>query len=117
MFIQEIQSILMIEKITISHDSFPLNLTLNSKSLKKSIYQNLIKYTMTIDDISEILYSYFYRHFDGNDNYRAHLKIYEKPLIKAGLKKYNSQLQLSKILGINRNTLRKKIHEHGIEQE
>jgi len=116
-FIKEAQSTLMIEELTISRDTLPLNLTLNSKSLKKSIYQNLIKHTMNVDDISQMLYTYLYTHFDGNDNYRKHLVIYEKPLIEAGLKKYGSQLQLSAALGINRNTLRKKIHEHSIDQD
>ncbi|TNF45412.1 MAG: Fis family transcriptional regulator, partial [Epsilonproteobacteria bacterium] len=46
---------------------------------------------------------------------REHLGLYEKPLIEAGLKKFGSQLQLSQVLGINRNTLRKKIHEHNID--
>jgi len=44
-----------------------------------------------------------------------HIKIFEKPLIEAGLKKYGSQFKLSNALGINRNTLRKKIHEHDID--
>jgi DNA-binding protein Fis len=66
---------------------------------------------MPIDDISAMLYDYLYTHFEGNDNYRKHLGLYEKPLIKAGLKKYGSQLQLAAALGINRNTLRKKIQE------
>ena len=62
-----------------------------------------------------ILYHYLLKHLDGNDGYREHLGLYEKPLIEAGLKKFGSQLQLSQILGINRNTLRKKIHEHNID--
>jgi DNA-binding protein Fis len=74
-----------------------------------------MKQTMDISDITDVLYAYFYKHFNGSDNYREHLGIYEKPLIEAGLKKYGSQLQLSAVLGINRNTLRKKIHEHHID--
>ncbi len=114
-FIKEAQSTLMIEENDIDQKSIPLNLTSNSKSLKKSIYQHLAKHTMNIDDIQEILYKYLYTHFEGNNNYRKHLGIYEIPLIQAGLKKYGSQLQLSQALGINRNTLRKKIYEHHID--
>jgi DNA-binding NtrC family response regulator len=114
-FLKEAQSTLMIDQLSIFSDNISLNLTANSKSLKKSIYHHLMKHTMNIDDISEILYHYLYTHFEGNDNYREHLSIYEKPLIEAGLKKYGSQLQLAAVLGINRNTLRKKIHEHHIE--
>ena len=38
--------------------------------------------------------------------------LYEVPLIRAGLTKYKSQLQLSDKLGLNRNTLRKKIADN-----
>lgn len=113
-FIKEAETTLMLTSNAIN-DDIPLNLTANSKSLKKSIYHHLMKQTMDIDDITDVLYTYFYKHFNGTDNYREHLGIYEKPLIEAGLKKYGSQLQLSAILGINRNTLRKKIHEHHID--
>ena len=106
---------LMIEPTKINEKNIPLNLSLNSKSLKKSIYYYLMKQTMEIEDIKDMLYKYFYENLEGNDNYRKHLMLYEKPLIYAGLKKYGSQLQLSQALGINRNTLRKKIHEHNID--
>ncbi|HIP61765.1 MAG TPA: Fis family transcriptional regulator, partial [Sulfurovum sp.] len=58
---------------------------------------------------------YLSKHIDGNNAYRDYLGIYERPLIRAGLKKFKSQLKLSSILGLNRNTLRKKIHEHNID--
>jgi len=35
------------------------------------------------------------------------LHLYEVPIIKAGLQRFKSQLQLSEKLGLNRNTLRK----------
>jgi DNA-binding protein Fis len=72
---------------------------------------------MESEDIEEILYYYLLKHLKGNDAYRENLRLYEKPLIKAGLEKFGSQLKLSEILGINRNTLRKKIHENNIDQE
>ena len=114
-FLKEAQSTLTLKESVTLLDTIPLNLTANSKSLKKSIYHHLMKQTMNIDDIKEMLYDYLYTHFEGNDNYREHLGLYEIPLIEAGLKKYGSQLQLSQALGINRNTLRKKIHEHHID--
>ncbi len=58
--------------------------------------------------------SIYMRNLDGNNAYRENLPIFERPLIEAGLKKYRSQLRLSSILGLNRNTLRKKINELGI---
>jgi len=75
----------------------------------------VMRQSMNAQDIESVLYSYLLKHLDGNDSYREHLGLYEKPLIEAGLKKFGSQLQLSQVLGINRNTLRKKIHEHNID--
>ena len=115
LFIKEASSTLMIENNTFEAEEIPLDLTKNSKSLKRSIYIHLMKYNMQDKDIEEILYHYLLKHLDGNDGYREYLGLYEKPLIEAGLKKFGSQLQLSQVLGINRNTLRKKIHEHNID--
>jgi len=115
MFIHEAQATLMLKDKDIDADTIPLNLTMNSKSLKKSIFSHLSKHSMDHKDIEEIIYYYLLKHLDGNDGYKEYLGLYEKPLIEAGLKKYGSQLQLSQVLGINRNTLRKKIYEHDID--
>jgi DNA-binding protein Fis len=117
LYIEDAKSTLMIENQTIDTENIPLDLSLNTKSLKRSVYTYLIKHTMESEDIEEILYSYLLKHLEGNDAYRENLRLYEKPLIKAGLEKFGSQLKLSEILGINRNTLRKKIHENNIDQE
>jgi DNA-binding protein Fis len=115
LFVKEACETLMIEENKVDMHSLPLNLTMNSKSLKKSLYLDLMKLSMEEKEIQEIIYQYILKHLDGNDGYREYLGLYEKPLIRAGLKKYGSQLQLSQILGINRNTLRKKIHEQNID--
>ncbi|MFT7823374.1 MAG: helix-turn-helix domain-containing protein [Sulfurimonas sp.] len=118
LFIKEAESTLMIESMSaIDTETIPLDLSLNNKSLKRSVYFHLIKHAMQSEDIEEILYHYLLKHLEGNGAYREHLGLYEKPLIRAGLEKYGSQLKLSEILGINRNTLRKKIHEHHMDQE
>jgi len=113
-FIQEALQTLMIDTVPKDIENITLDLSQNSKSLKKSIYTYLTKHSMDEKDIEDILYNYLLSHLDGNDGYREYLGLFEKPLIEAGLKKYGSQLQLSQVLGINRNTLRKKIHEHHI---
>jgi DNA-binding protein Fis len=105
----------MIDDTETDTDTLPTDLTENAKSLKRCIYRNLIMRTMGKEDIQESIYNYLSKHLDGINGYREHLDIYEKPLIEAGLYKYGSQLKLSRVLGINRNTLRKKIHEHSID--
>ena len=114
-FTQEALSILMMNSLDIDLKNIPLNLSKNNQSLKKSIYLYLVQHSMDSSEIEEVLYHYLLKNLDGNDAYREYLSLYEKPLIQAGLKKFGSQLQLSQVLGINRNTLRKKIYEHHID--
>ncbi len=92
-----------------------LDFSENFQSFKISLHRELIKKTLSKDDIESILYDYLYKMMDGKNAYREHLSLYERPLIEAGLKKYKSQLKLSEVLGLNRNTLRKKINEHNID--
>ena len=92
-----------------------LDLSQNFKSFKISLQKELIKKTLSGEDIEEILFDYLYSKIEGKNSYREYLYLYEKPLITAGLKKFKSQLKLSEVLGLNRNTLRKKIHEHNID--
>ena len=113
-FSEELKDDLLIKddtKINIEH----LDLSQNFKSFKISLHRELIKKTLSPQDIEEILFDYLYAKIEGNNAYREHLMLYERPLIQAGLKKFKSQLKLSKVLGLNRNTLRKKIHEHDID--
>ncbi|MCD6212622.1 MAG: Fis family transcriptional regulator [Sulfurovum sp.] len=115
MFIKEAESTLMLQENSVSISDIPINLSDNSKTLKKTIFTHLMKHSMDDKDIQEAVYHYILQNLNGNNEYKEHLGLYEKPLIEAGLKKYGSQLQLSQVLGINRNTLRKKIHEHDID--
>jgi len=75
-FIKEALSTLMIEDDTLEPDDIPLNLSKNSKSLKKSIFLHLLKYSMDDKDIKEVLYHYLLKHLDGNDGYREYLGLY-----------------------------------------
>jgi len=98
----------------ISLDIADLDLEENSKSLEKSIYKTLVLSDIDQTDIEKIMYDFFLEHLEGNDDYKKYLPLFERPLIQAGLKKYKSQLKLAGILGINRNTLRKKANEYGL---
>ena len=92
-----------------------LDLSENLKSLKASMCKQLIHKTINSNEIKKIIENYLYEHLDGNNAYREYLALYEEPLLIAGLKKFKSQLKLSSVLGLNRNTLRKKIQEHGLD--
>lgn len=115
LFVKEACNTLMIEEKDVEHTKLTVDLSMNSKSLKRSLYLDLVKLSMGKKEIEEVMYQYLHHSLEGIDAYREHLGLYEKPLIKAGLAKFGSQLQLSQVLGINRNTLRKKIQEHHIE--
>ncbi|CAA6806966.1 MAG: Unknown protein [uncultured Sulfurovum sp.] len=112
-FQEEIKKDLMIDR-DIHLNLKQLDLSQNVKSLKASIYKALILKTFNKEDIHALLYNYLFEEIEGNNAYREHLGLYEEPLIKAGLKKYKSQLKLAGVLGLNRNTLRKKIQEYDI---
>jgi len=112
-FSEKLKKELMIND-EISIDIEDLDLSENFKSMKRSIYKILLKKTLTSEDIEKILFEHLYDKIEGKNSYRELLDIFEKPLIEAGLKKYKSQLKLADVLGLNRNTLRKKIHENDI---
>jgi DNA-binding protein Fis len=111
LFCKSIKQDLMLES-DIEIEISDIDLSENIKSLKASIYRQLITADLDSSEIEKILFEYLIKRLDGNNAYREFLGLYERPLIKAGIQKYRSQLKLSSILGLNRNTLRKKIHEH-----
>ena len=113
-FQNQIQKELMID-YPIELNRAQLDLSKNIKSLKASLYKQIIHKTLDREEIKKIIENYLYEHLEGNNAYRENLSLYEEPLLIAGLKKFKSQLKLSAVLGLNRNTLRKKIQEHGLD--
>jgi DNA-binding NtrC family response regulator len=109
-FLEEAKEILGYE-INLDKDNFFIDLSKNGYSLKKGVIIASLLNEINENEIMKILYGYFYKRLEGDEKYKKFLHLYEAPLIKAGLNRYNSQLQLSKVLGLNRNTLRKKIHQ------
>ena len=98
------------EKFNIKN--FKPDLTQNSNSLRRQVMINYLLQDVKDVELMDMIENYLYSKMGTNSDYRNLIYLYEAPLIRAGLKKFKSQLQLSDKLGLNRNTLRKKIAEN-----
>ncbi len=87
-----------------------LDIHQNLRSLRASIYREMLLQNSDRDTLERGLYRYFFNRLPREADYHHHLGLFEKPLLEAGLHVFGSQLRLAEALGINRNTLRKKIH-------
>ncbi|QSZ43108.1 Fis family transcriptional regulator [Sulfurimonas aquatica] len=92
--------------------NFKADLSNNAKSLKRQVMVNYLLQDIKDNELMEIMQNYLFEKMGSNSDYRNYLYLYEVPLIKAGLSKFKSQLQLADKLGLNRNTLRKKISDN-----
>ncbi|MEA1983068.1 MAG: Fis family transcriptional regulator [Campylobacterota bacterium] len=92
--------------------NFKPDLSQNAKSLRHQVMINFLLQDIQDNELMEIIENYLYEKMGSNSDYRKFLYLYEVPLIKSGLSKFKSQLQLSDKLGLNRNTLRKKIADN-----
>ena len=92
--------------------NFKPDLSQNSNSLKRQVMINYLLQDIKEEELMEIFQNYLVGKLGSNSDYKNFLHLYEAPLIKAGLQRFKSQLQLSNKLGLNRNTLRKKIAEN-----
>ena len=63
-------------------------------------------------ELMDIMRNYLIDKLGSNSDYKNFNHLYEAPLLKAGLEKFKSQLRFADRLGLNRNTLRKKIAEN-----
>ena len=96
----------------VDFDNLELDLSKNSYSLKRSIFLAFLFDTIKDKEITKIIEYYLKDKIGSGDDYRRFLYLYEIPLIKTSLNKFKSQLKISEKLGINRNTLRKKINSY-----
>jgi len=99
-------------KQILNKENFKADLSQNAKSLKRQVMINYLLQDIKDKELMEIIQNYLHDKLGSNSDYRDFLYLYEVPLIKSGLKKFKSQLQLSDRLGLNRNTLRKKIADN-----
>ena len=96
--------------------------TLNNGEENLSIDKNLKDKKTETDPFEEIIrrriknYAEKIKDAEINDVYKSIMSLTEKIVIEEILNLYNfNQLKVSKLLGINRNTLRKKINEYKID--
>lgn len=94
---------------TLNKNNLPIKiLETNGKNGKDSLSEQLKNLASEIISSETVSESF--------NSYEEYLKIVEKPLIKAALEKtLNNKSEAAKILGINRNTLRKKLKDLNIE--
>lgn len=106
-FSHEASSIL--EMPLISQSKLIINTSTNTHSLRKSIYFSYLFETIGEHEILMFLEKYISENLKGENSYKDLSYIFEVPLLKASTKKYKSQVQVAKHLGLNRITLRKKL--------
>ncbi len=92
--------------------NFTPDLSQNSNSLKRQVMINSLLYDIKDIELMDIIENYLLDRLGSQSDYRNFLYLYEVPLIKAGISRFKSQLQLADRLGLNRNTLRKKIADN-----
>lgn len=86
-----------------------INTSNNAHSLRKSIYFSFLFESIGENEIMMLMENYMLENMDGENAYRDFQYLFEAPLLKASQKKYKSQVQMAKHLGLNRITLRKKL--------
>jgi transcriptional regulator with PAS, ATPase and Fis domain len=109
-FAQEASSTLDMNSVPTS--KLIINISNNAHSLRKSIYFSYLFETIGEHEILMFLEKYLGENLHGENSYKDLLYIFEVPLLKASIKKYKSQVQIAKHLGLNRITLRKKLEIH-----
>lgn len=113
-FISKAQKELEMYDVVITSDDVAIDVSKNCHTLKRAAYQALLCASLGEEQLGGIMESYFYAKLDeSDDNYKRFLDIFDSAIINANHKMYKSQLMMSYKMGINRNTLRKKILQLG----
>ncbi|MCW8894238.1 MAG: Fis family transcriptional regulator [Sulfurimonas sp.] len=92
--------------------NFKPDLSNNSTSLRRQVMISYLLQDIDDNELMDIMQNYLIDKLGSNSDYKNFLYLYEVPLIKSGLQRFKSQLQLADKLGLNRNTLRKKIADN-----
>jgi transcriptional regulator of acetoin/glycerol metabolism len=107
---REAQEILQIDR-DVTLDEHSLDIRHNLRSLRASVYREVLLQSADETTVEQSLYHHFRHTLPDEADYHTLLGVFERPLLRAGLEHFGSQLKLAQALGINRNTLRKKIRE------
>ena len=110
-FISE-ASLLFGGDLVFNSENFNPDLSQNAASLRRQVMIQYLLQDINDVELMAVIENYLLDKIGSNSDYRKFLYLYEAPLIKAGLSKFKSQLKLSDKLGLNRNTLRKKITQN-----
>jgi len=110
-FIKE-ASLLFCSKEEFKIKNFKPDLSRNSNSLRRQVMIHYLLQDINENELMDIFQNFLIDKLGSNSDYKNFLYLYEVPLIKAGFDKFKSQLQLADRLGLNRNTLRKKIADN-----
>ncbi|WP_419766156.1 MAG: sigma 54-interacting transcriptional regulator [Arcobacter sp.] len=89
-----------------------VNTSQNAYSLRKSIFFSYLFESIGENEIMMLLENYILDNMEGENTYRDFVYLFEAPLLRASQKKFKSQVQMAKNLGLNRITLRKKLELH-----
>ncbi|MCH9814586.1 MAG: sigma 54-interacting transcriptional regulator [Epsilonproteobacteria bacterium] len=101
----------------VSLDNVEMDTSLNSISLKRSIYRSVLFDSINKEQVFGLLEKFLYKEMADSTEYKDLLEIFEIPLIKVSRTRFKSQLQMAQKLGINRNTLRKKINQYNLQED
>ncbi len=105
-------SLLFCTKREFTMSNFEPDLSQNANSLRRQVMIHYLLQDINESELMGIFQNYLFERLGSHNDYKNFLHIYEVPLIRAGFDKYKSQLQLADRLGLNRNTLRKKIADN-----
>lgn len=110
-FIRETEEIFG-RKALLNLKTFKADLSENASSLRQQVFLSNLLENINENEMMMIIEHFLSDKLGSNNDYRTFLHLYEVPLIRAGFKQFKSQLQLADKLGLNRNTLRKKIADN-----
>ncbi len=99
----------------IDEERLIIDLSQNARSLRRSIYQSVSVYSMNKDDIFTFIEQILSQKMEKTKTYKELLELFEIPLLQAAKKRFKSQVKMADNLDINRNTLRKKILQYGLD--